>query len=196
MVISLEYLIHSQRKSGNESFIGLESTLLDYWRWAHSDIASNSERGKLAEYIVKCAVNAPSQCRVEWDAVDIVSAAGVKIEVKSSAYLQTWKCSKFSSIQFDIAPKRSWFSETNEYSDSICRNSDVYVFCLFASQDPATADPLNLTQWEFYIISTKVLNECIPNQKPITLNSLKKLGAQKANYESILDTINTILQQT
>ena len=92
----MEYRILTNRKSGAESFVGISQTLLDYWRWAHSDIASNSERGKLAEFIVKCAVGASSPCRIEWDAVDVIAPDGTRIEVKSSAYLQTWKCSKLS----------------------------------------------------------------------------------------------------
>ena len=111
----MEYQVITCRKNGSEPFIGMNQTLLDYWQWSHSDIASNAERGKLAEYIVKCAVDAPSPCRIEWDAVDVISKDGIKIEVKSSAYLQTWKCDKLSTIQFDIAPKKSWDSETNTY---------------------------------------------------------------------------------
>ena len=33
--------------------------------------------------------------------------------MKSSAYLQVWSKEKFSSIQFDIAPKKSWDNITN-----------------------------------------------------------------------------------
>ena len=187
------YRIQTEPKSGNEPFKGMNHSLLDYWQWAHSDIASNSERGKLAEYIVKCAVNSPSLCRTEWDAVDVISGDGLRIEVKSSAYLQTWKCSKLSHIQFDIAPKKSWDSETNTYYETVGRNSDVYVFCLFACTDPAIANPLDLNQWEFYVLNTKILDEKIPKQKTITLNSLLKLGASKTNYEELTNRIHTSL---
>ena len=79
----MDYQITTTPKTGNEKFIGLDKALLNYWQWAHSDIASNSERGKLAEYIVKCAVNSTSLYRVEWDSVDVHSENGIKIEVKS-----------------------------------------------------------------------------------------------------------------
>lgn len=189
------FLIQTTPKNGSENFIGLNNNLLDYWRWAHSDIASNAERGKLAEYIVKCAVGAENPCRVEWDAVDVVSPDGIRIEVKSSAYLQTWSCNKLSNIQFDIAPKLSWNSETNLYYDTIGRNSDVYVFCLFACKDPALANPLDLSQWEFYVLSTKILDAKIPKQKTITLNSLKKLGAIQIEYSKLNSTIQNISNQ-
>lgn len=183
------YRIKTKPKDGTEPIIGTDKNLLDYWRWAHSDIAGNSERGKLAEYIVKCAVDAHSQFRTEWDAVDIISPTGIRIEVKSSAYLQTWTTTKFSNIIFDIAPKKSWDSETNLYYDSVGRNSDVYVFCLFACKDPNLANPLDLNQWEFFVINTAILNQYIPTQKTITLNSLRKLGAIQVSYPELQQTI-------
>ena len=181
----MSYRIETTLRTGQEPLVGTELTLLDFWRWAHSDIASNSERGRLAEYIVRCAVNSPVPFRTEWDAVDVVTRSGIRIEVKSSAYLQTWKCEKLSSIQFDIAPKRSWNSETNQFYPDIGRHSDVYVFCLFAAQDPSAANPLDLSQWEFYVLGTAVLDRCIPFQKTIGLNSFLKLGARKVSYSGI-----------
>ena len=118
-------------KTGQELFLGMPHSLLEYWAWAHSDIVSNSERGILAEYLVRCAVHAPSPCRIEWDAVDVISPEGIRIEVKSSAYLQTWKQEKLSRIQFDIAPKNVWDSVENSYASQRIRSADVYVFCLF-----------------------------------------------------------------
>ena len=46
------------RKSGKECFQGMEGerTLKDFWAWAFSDLVSNTERGKLAEYIVATAM--------------------------------------------------------------------------------------------------------------------------------------------
>lgn len=177
--------IEIQKKSGMERFTGMNHTLLDFWAWAHSDIASNAERGKLAEYIVGCALQSHSSYRVEWDAVDIVSAEGIKVEVKSSAYLQTWKQRKLSTIQFDIAPKNAWDSESNLYSDTKRRSADVYVFCLFACKEAALANPLDLNQWEFYVLSTKVLDAQIPFQKSIGLASLQNLGAEKVSFQHL-----------
>lgn len=47
-----------RRKDGKESFVGLEPkrTLQDFWAWAFSDLVGNTERGKLAEYIVATAI--------------------------------------------------------------------------------------------------------------------------------------------
>ena len=176
-------------KTGQELFLGMPHSLLEYWAWAHSDIVSNSERGILAEYLVRCAVHAPSPCRIEWDAVDVISPEGIRIEVKSSAYLQTWKQEKISRIQFDIAPKNAWDSVENSYASQRIRSADVYVFCLFNSKDPDTANPMDLAQWEFYVLATSVLNELVPKQKSISLTSLQKLGAKKVSFEVLYTAI-------
>ena len=176
-------------KTGQELFLGMQHSLLEYWAWAHSDIVSNSERGILSEYLVRCAVHAPSPCRIEWDAVDVISPEGIRIEVKSSAYLQTWKQEKLSRIQFDIAPKNAWDSVENSYASQRIRSADVYVFCLFNSKDPDTANPMDLAQWEFYVLATSVLNELVPKQKSISLTSLQKLGAKKVSFEVLYTAI-------
>ena len=189
----MEYQILPELKSGQEPFLGTDQTILDYWRWAHSDIASNSERGKLAEFIVKTAVGSIAPFRAEWDAVDIITPDNTRIEVKSSAYLQSWKCKSLSKIQFDIAPKKSWDSATNTYYGTVGRNSDIYVFCIFATKSPALANLLDLSQWAFYILPTKTLDQKVPIQKTITLSSLIKLGAIKSDYQGIASVIKCIL---
>lgn len=190
--IQADYQIAANLCTGDEPIIGTDKTLIDYWRWAHSCVASNSERGKLAEFYVKCAVGAAAPFRIEWDAVDVVAPEGTRIEVKSSAYLQTWKCKKLSKIIFDIAPKMSWNSETNLYNEKIGRSSDLYVFCLFACQNPHIANPLDLSQWEFYLLSTKVLNARAPTQKTISLSSLIGLGARKVSYCALSSEIKKL----
>ena len=177
--------IKVEQKTGREPFLGMPHTLCDYWAWAHSDIASNAERGKLAEYLVRCAVQADFPYRTEWDAFDVLSEEGIKIEVKASSYLQTWRQERFSAIQFDIAPKRWWDAETNTYAQDKSRPADVYVFCLFSCKDAGTANPLDLKQWEFYVLSTRVLDEQAPRQKRIGLNALLRLGANKVTFAEL-----------
>ena len=78
--------IETKKKAGNEKFVhmdnGHEFQLIDFWKWAYSDIIGNAERGILAEYIVSSAFNTDDKYRVEWDAYDILTEDGIKIEVK------------------------------------------------------------------------------------------------------------------
>ncbi|HYP40049.1 MAG TPA: hypothetical protein VEX13_06775 [Chloroflexia bacterium] len=176
-------------KTGDERLhIGkqpLDKTLLDFWRWSASDLVSNAARGIFAEYIVANALGLASGIRVEWDAYDLVMPSGLKIEVKSAAYLQTWYHRKLSTIRFGIQPTRGWDSVTNELSLELKRQADVYVFCLLKHQDKASVDPLNLDQWEFYILGASVLDATFPTQKSIGLSALLRLNPCIAKYEAI-----------
>ena len=55
-----------------------------YLKWAHSDLLSNAERGVVAEFLVSKATSSLSDSRVEWDAIDVTTPQGIKIEVKAS----------------------------------------------------------------------------------------------------------------
>lgn len=162
---------------------------LDFWQWAYSDFLSNAQRGVLAEYIVAKAIGATERLRVEWDAYDVIAPDSTKIEVKSSAYLQTWQQKQHSKIIFDIALKTSWLAETNTYVANQQRSADVYVFCVFAETDRAKADPLNMEQWFFLVCSTRFLNEQFKSQKTVALSSLEKKGLQRIPFDELEEAI-------
>lgn len=178
--------IEVSRKTGSEPFIlngsPLSMNLLSFWQWSASDIVGNAMRGILAEYIVASAIGAADGTRTEWDAYDLETSQGIKVEVKSGAYIQSWEQKKHSSIQFGIRPTQGWDSSSNEYTKQIVRQADVYVFCLLRHKDQVTINPLNLEQWVFYVLPTKVINESVGSQKSITLNSLDKLNPRKCEY--------------
>ena len=85
---------------GHEPFSGVGATVAEFWRWGFSDLRTNIVRGILAEFLVAKAVGAREPVRVAWDNFDVVSAAGTRIEVKSSAYLQSWAQKRLSTIAF------------------------------------------------------------------------------------------------
>ena len=104
-------------KTGREPFNSngkeLDRTLLDFWRWSSSDILNNALRGVLAEYIVALDLDCEKGIRKEWDAYDLLTPGGVKVEVKSASYLQSWEQEKHSVISFGIRPTYGWDAETN-----------------------------------------------------------------------------------
>ena len=75
--------IQATRKSGKECFEGMdgENSLQDFWAWAFSDLVSNTERGKLAEYLVAKAMGCGTQISQTWESYDLLSPEGIKIEV-------------------------------------------------------------------------------------------------------------------
>lgn len=164
----------------------------EFRQWAFSDFLSNALRGVLAECIVATALDCTQKPRIEWDAYDLVTEDGLRVEVKSSAYLQTWPQKRPSAIRFDIGPKKSWDSETYASSSEALRPADVYVFCVFAATDRITADPLDLDQWFFLVCPTTVLDEKCGAQKSIGLASLERFGLERVSFEKLAATIRSV----
>ena len=169
-------------KSGSESF--QESgdsagfTVIDYWQWSGSDLLSNTQRGVVAEFLVAKALEVTMSPRLEWGWYDLKTRGGIKVEVKSASYYQSWPQERASAIQFDIAPRKSFWdpktNESNEFSEPT-RLSDVYVFCLLGCPEQPNPNPLDLDQWTFFVIDTGSLNREVPLQKTIRLSPLKTL---------------------
>jgi hypothetical protein len=182
------------RKTGGEPFEldgkSAPFNLINFWQWSSSDLPNNTIRGVLAEYIVASALGCHNGTRVEWDAYDLITKEGIKIEVKSAAYIQSWSQSKLSSIKFGIQPTKGWDATTNITSDIRERQADVYVFCLLEHKDQETINPLSLDQWEFYVLATSVLNERLGEQKSISLSSLLKLDPKVVAYGELSEAIN------
>ena len=169
----------------------LDHQLIHFWRWSSSDLMSNATRGVLAEWIVSRALGIEQTARIEWDAFDLLTRDGNSIEVKSGAYLQSWAQNRLSPIRFDIRPTRL------EYEDGQAkRRAQIYVFCLLAHQDQATIDPLDLNQWEFYLLPTTILNEKLPTQKTLGLSGLRKLAPLEVKFDEIAAGINRLMSDS
>ncbi|ANS66763.1 hypothetical protein SLINC_4539 [Streptomyces lincolnensis] len=167
----------------------------DFWSWACSDLANNTMRGVLAEYLVATALGAAIGTRTEWDTVDIRTPEKWRVEVKSAAYLQSWAQPQLSKIEFGIAPASGWDAQTGATSAEVMRRSDVYVFCLLHHQDKQTLDPLDLDQWTFYVLPTRVLDERCPTQKSIRLSSLvERLSPLKTDFASLPKAVSACVE--
>ncbi len=182
-----------KRLTGQELFhidgANTPATVCNFWSWAYSTLAANNLRGHLAEFIVASALGiANDKPRVEWDDCDL-EANGLRIEVKSAAYLQSWEQHQPSTISFSIAPSYNWDENQKTRKKNPERNSDAYVFCLLTPRDKRELDPTNLSQWEFYVLPTKVLTAELPIQKTITLNALQALKPRRCNYCNLAETI-------
>jgi hypothetical protein len=184
-------------KSGDEAFVvsdkKLEITLKDFWSWSQSDLLSNALRGVIAEFIVRQDVGAKERVRVEWDTYDLETHDGYKIEVKSSAYLQTWEQAKHSHITFDIGLKKNRTERDSSNLLDKIRPSDIYVFCLLHHKEMETINPLKLEQWTFYVLPTSILNTQLKAQKTIRLSSLLKLKPAICAYGEIHGVINSLI---
>lgn len=174
--------IQAEPKSGEEKITDkgekTEYNLLDFWSWSVSDILSNATRGRFAEFIIGTAVGLdPRNLRDEWDAYDLKTDNGIKIEVKSAAYIQSWSQKKISTISFSIKRPKYRDFESNLVDEKPKRPADIYVFCHLKHLDQATIDPLKMEQWDFYVLPSFTLDNYERSQSSITINSLKRLTA-------------------
>ena len=165
------------------------SDVKSFWQWAYSDLVGNTERGAVAEYLVACALGIDKDSRVSWGSYDLTLKNGITIEVKTSGYLQTWGQKEISNIQFNISEKLEWNPVTNEFGDIKKRHANVYVFCVHKHTDQDTVNPLDVVQWDFYVLPTKKLNQEKKSQKIITLSGLIKLEAKKCDYKNLSNEI-------
>ncbi|MFH8292587.1 hypothetical protein [Streptomyces sp. NPDC018059] len=164
-------------------------SLGSFWSWAYSDVTNNALRGVLAEYIVATALGAATGTRIGWDSVDIRTPEQWSVEVKSTAYLQSWTQARPSAPSFDIGPKGSWDPKTNKTSAERRRHADVYVFCLLHHQDKQTLDPLDLDQWTFYVLPARVLDEQCPHQQTIRPSSLQRLNPLQVDFAGLAKAV-------
>ena len=175
----------------------LSFALMSFWQWSASDLVSNATRGVLAEYIVARALGlAEKGVRNEWAAFDLETPAGIKIEVKSAAYVQSWHQKRLSSITFMTPKTRAWDADTNMQSREAKRQADVYVFALLVHINKATVDPLILDQWRFYVLPTAVLDARTRSQHSITLKSLKKLCDGAVTYADLREAVEKSVART
>ena len=188
--------ITKTRKTGSEKFHYDSNeksfSLLEFWQWSTSDLMNNTTRGILAEFIVARSLGIAENIRSPWDAYDLLLPNGIKIEVKSSAYIQSWYQKKLSNITFGIGKTRGWNEQTNQHDSELIRQADIYVFCLLDHKIQDTIDPLDMDQWDFYILPTSVLDDNVGDQKRIGLNSLIKLNPRNVKYEDIAPSVEKL----
>jgi hypothetical protein len=176
---------HKTAKTGDELLSNhgdpIGYRLRDFWQWSVSDLVSNATRGRLAEFIVATTLQVNvKEVRDEWQAYDLTTTDGIKIEVKSAAYLQSWNQKRPSSITYSIKLSHHWDGESNTQAKESKRHADVYVFCLLKHMDKETIDPLRLEQWDFFVLSERDLKNYRRSQHSISLRSLQKLSPTHA----------------
>jgi hypothetical protein len=185
----------AEKLSVQQHMTGLEGLPLgDFWSWAYSDVLNNRNRSLLAEFLVATALDLQDQPRVEWDAVDL-RYQGKGLEIKSAAYLQSWKQERLSVIRYDIARKLGWDAETNVFAPKPTRSADCYVFCLYPETDPARINVLDANAWQFYVLSTEQIEQELGDQKSIGLKGLQAL-CQPVGYGSLRERIDLTLAAT
>ena len=189
-VISIKKLKGAETFKKAEGSPLVAADILDYWSWAYSDIVGNTNRGALAEFIVARAIGSEPAVRNDWAAYDLETPSGIKVEVKSSAYLQSWHQTAVSAPSFSIRKAKEWSPETNEFGEERLRHSDLYVFCLLAYKgDKRLLDPPDLSQWEFYVVKTSEIDRMFGERTSISINQVKSLS-QAYSVNSLMNAVD------
>jgi len=152
----------SAQLSGEEEFTGMEpqtTTVRDFWQFALGDLRMNNARGYLAEFIVGKALGIQNLKRVEWDSYDL-KFGDITIEIKSSAYLQSWDQKKVSTLRFSSLQGTRYHPRApGSGEDPLGKrfNAMVYVFCAHTQTEHSNYDQLDISQWEFFVVSRSAL---------------------------------------
>ncbi len=163
----------------------------DFWSWSTSDLADNTTRGVLAEYIVARALAIPTdQARDDWGAFDLRTDEGLRIEVKSAAYVQSWTQKRLSTIQFVVSKRLGWDPETNEMETEPRRHADIYVFALLAHRDKTTIDPLDLSQWQFWAVRREISTNARAANTRSRCRRCSSLPVTPVGFEGLAAAVN------
>lgn len=170
-----------RRLTGDEVFRGVDANVRDFWAYAMSDLLMNNVRGYLAEFLVSKAVGA-SGARVEWDAFDVLTPEGVRVEVKSAGYLQAWAQRRLSRISFGSMKGRTWTPEDGE-SPTATLNADVYVFAIQTATRHEDYSALDVSQWEFYVVPRQAIE--VTGYASIGMPTLRALTDGPVPYDRL-----------
>lgn len=175
--------------NGNE----LEFGIIDFWQYKYSNIYNMQE--VIAEFLIEKALGMDKSYNTDsWTLFDI-PYRNKRIEIKQTSYYHPWnEDGKISNQRvFGITMANSNYEKPEE-ENKFERQNDIYVFCLNSGTTKETANPLNISNWEFYIIPTKIINELCGKNKTISLNKVRKI-TQKIEYKNIKEYIDNLINK-
>jgi len=191
--------------NGNENLINdgeyLPYSMLDFWKWAYSNLILNVSRGTFAEFIVKSALElhgiaGNTEMKTGFDPYDlegpIIESTNQysRIEVKSAAFVQLWDIKHPERASFSIAPAKMP-DETGDYPHDAerQRNNDLYVFALYTATD-RRRNILDLSWWDFFVLPTYKIEEDkrLCTQKTISLKKVKEI-CPTLSFDMLCDAI-------
>lgn len=181
--------------------IGLNHDLrvAEFFQWAFSDLCDDDIKGWFAEWLIAKICQIPTQRRVSWANSDLITPEGLRIEIKASAFWQSWKFVDEYGVDMS-APShtpvpRSQVRFTGLVArDSVKPNiseeakfkSDVYIFAFHNQEDWQQWSALDIDKWEFYVLTHEEIIAL--GSKSISLKKLEKFG--RLSPEKLKHTID------
>ena len=170
--------------TSNGESIGL--TMLDFWKYQYSNIFDLQE--SIAEFIVGKALEFTEPCnRNGWPLYDIFYR-NTRIEIKETGYYYSWQKNG------KISQQRTFGISTSYGEDKIkARQNDIYIFCLNTGTNAEESNPLEMDNWEFYVVPTSVINKVAESQKTISLGRVIKL-APATRYSELKGIVDSFIE--
>ena len=102
-----------------------------------------------------------------------------------------WKQANLSKIIFGIPQTHKYDFEADgfDYNAELLRQSDVYVFCVETCQNRNELNERDLSQWDFFVISSAQINKKLGAHKTVTLSKLVKIGAMKTSFSNLKQAV-------
>ena len=172
-------------------------------RFYGQPLIANVYRGDYVEGLILCALGQGWKQSFEWGSWDLENAAGVRLEVKQSAALQSWYKQtgvKNSSPSFSITPKTGYYTDSTDAAVWVSlpagervRPADIYVLAWHPEPNPEIADHHNPEQWQFFVVPADNLPPKPPQVKEqrIGLAAVKKL-ATAVTYDRLAAEVDKV----
>lgn len=115
-------------------------------------------------------------------------------EIKETSYYHSWQ---EKIAQGRISQQRTFgitpaYTKYKDNTTVLERQNDIYVFCLNTGNNEEESNPLEMTNCEFYVVPTAVINaNCTPAQKSISLGKVRKL-APMTRFQDLKNVIDSI----
>lgn len=120
---------------------------------------------------------------------DLLTPSGIKVEVKAAGYVQAWPQPRPSTPRFTVSPAYGYDADTGERDAEQRCHADVYVFALHAHRDRATADPLDVDQWQFFVLPRSVVES---GAATYTLGRLAAIGIKAVGYSDLAGAVRAV----
>ena len=181
--------------TGDERFTNngeeVELKLLDFWRFQYSNVWDL--QGYIAEFIVakSLEIKVPRN-RNGWSLYDIYYN-GYRIEVKQTSDWHSWNRDGYvqKTPRFGISKAYSVYQDVNSDYE---RQNDIYVFCHLKGNDAKSANPMNLSAWDFYVIATKLINDRCGDNKTISFSRVRRF-AVPVSYNELHNKIDAVIKE-
>ncbi len=135
-------------------------------------LVTNVLRGQVVEAIVALALEPEwNWCSADYSSWDFERPDGLRLEVKQSAYRQSWQSAPGAKISpgFDVKARTGRW-EGSEFVREHGRAAHIYVLAYHDRRDDS-ADHRDPQQWEFFVLPSAI----IPPVARIAIGSVRRL---------------------